>query len=173
MMFRKMNPIIKILLPAFFLGVLASGCSKEPQYPAEPQISFVSFTKVQNNTGKDDKGILKINFTDGDGDIGLTDADIQAPFDTTSMYYYNLFITYYEKQNGTYVAVDLPLSNNARFPLVPPANQGNPLTGDIDVELYINNPFSTFDTIRFDVFIVDRALHHSNIISTQDIVVKK
>lgn len=168
-----MRPVVKILVPLILLAFLVSGCTKQPEYPIEPAISFVSFTKVQNNTGKDDKGILKITFTDGDGDIGLSESDTEPPFDTASMYYYNCFITYYEKQHGQYVAVDLPLSNNARFPLVEPANQGNPLTGDIDIELYINNPFSTFDTIRFDIFIVDRALHHSNTVSTPDIVVNK
>lgn len=170
---RKMNPVKKFLLPALCMGLFGSGCTKEPVYPIEPLITYVSFTKVQNYSGKDEKGILKINFTDGDGDIGLNDYDIDPPYDTASMYYYNFFITYFEKQHGEYVAVDLPLSNNARIPLVPPATEGLPLTGDIDVELYINNPFSTFDTIRFDVFIVDRALHHSNSISTPDILINK
>ena len=152
---------------------LAGACSKDPDLPVEPAIRFVSFTKVINNSGKDDKGVLKINFTDGDGDIGLTDEDIQAPYDTASMYYYNCFITYYEKQHGTWVAVDLPLTNNARIPLVEDAGLGNPLTGDIDIELYINNPFSAFDTICFDLFLVDRALHHSNTITTPDIIINK
>ncbi len=167
---KAVQPFLLFVLILVFMG---SGCSKDPDLPVEPAITFVSFTKVLNNSGKDDKGILKINFTDGDGDIGLTDADIDPPYDTSSMYYYNCFITYYEKQHGTYVAVDLPLTNNARIPLVEDAGLGNALTGDVDIELYINNPFSAFDTIRFDLFIVDRALHHSNTITTADIIINK
>ncbi len=148
-------------------------CSKDPVYPVEPSIAFTSFTKIQNNTGKDQKGILKISFTDGDGDIGLNQDDTQPPYDTASVYFYNMFITYYEKQHGIYVPVTLPISNNARVPQVPPATKGLPLQGDIEIELYINNPATTFDTIKYDAYIVDRALHVSNVISTPDIIISK
>lgn len=149
------------------------GCSKDPVYPVEPVITYVSFTKILNNSGYDQKGILKISFTDGDGDIGLNPEDTYAPYDTGSIYFYNFFITYYEKQHGNFVAVDLPISNNARIPQVPPATKGLPLQGDIEIELYINNPMSVFDTIKFDAYIVDRALHVSNVISSPDIIINK
>lgn len=168
-MFIKATSLVLI----FNLLILLQSCRKDPVYPVEPSIAFVSFTKLQNNTGFDDKGILKLSFIDGDGDIGLSEYDNAPPYDTSSIYYYNFFITYFEKQHGVYQEVILPLTNNSRIPLVPPATEGLPLKGNIDMELYINNPFTVFDTIRFDVFIVDRALHHSNIISTTDIIVKK
>ena len=69
-----------------------SSCTKEKVYPVEPHIEFVSLTKVQNNLGYDDKGILKLSFTDGDGDIGLSDADTDPPFDSASVYYHNFFM---------------------------------------------------------------------------------
>jgi hypothetical protein len=150
-----------------------SSCRKDPVYPVEPSIEFKSITKVQNNTGIDDKGILKFSFVDGDGDIGLSDYDSEPPYDTGSIYYYNCFITYYEKQHGEYVAVTLPMTNNYRIPLTPPATKGLPLQGDVDVELFINNYWSTYDTIRYDIYIVDRALHVSNTITTPDIIIKK
>jgi hypothetical protein len=157
----------------FSVLLLLIACTPDPDYPIEPSIEFVSFTKVQNNTGIDDKGTLEISFIDGDGDIGLSEYDTDPPYDTASIYYYNFFITYYEKQHGVYVKVDLPLTNDSRIPLTPPAEEGLPLKGDIDIDLYINNPFSTFDTIKFDAYIVDRALHESNTITTPDIIIDK
>lgn len=164
-----------LLFAACVTGLLTgiTGCSKEPSFPVEPAITFTSFTKILNNTGSDEKGILKISFTDGDGDLGLNQEDTLAPFNSGSIYFYNFFITMYEKQHGTYVPVSLPLTNNARIPLVPPANQGDALQGDIEIELFINNYTSPYDTIRFDAYIVDRALHASNTITTGDIIIDK
>jgi hypothetical protein len=170
---RVKTSVLLVSLCSLGMCLLLAACTKDPVYPVEPSISYVSFTKILNNTGHDQKGILKISFTDGDGDIGLTEFDTDPPYDTSSVYFYNFFITYYEKQHGNYVAVTLPISNNSRIPKVPPADKGLPLQGDIDIELYINNPMSTFDTIKFDAYIVDRALHQSNLISTPDIIISK
>jgi hypothetical protein len=39
--------------------------------------------------------------------------------------------------------------------------------------LFTNNPFSTFDTIRYDVRICDRALNMSNLVQTAEIILEK
>ncbi len=160
-----------------FAGLSASfamvSCDDDPVYPVEPVIAFESFVKIQNNGGPDNKGILKITFTDGDGDIGLTENDNAPPYDTASPYYYNCFVAYFEKQKGVFKEVALPISNNYRIPLTPPAEKGLPLIGEVDIELFINNYLSIYDTIRYEVYIVDRALHHSNTITTPEIIVKK
>jgi hypothetical protein len=148
-------------------------CKKQPVFPVEPHIEYVSLTKIQNTSGYDDKGTLKLSFTDGDGDIGLSDADTQAPFDSASVYFYNFFITYFEKQHGIYKEVALPFSNNSRIPIINPDAENKSIQGTIEIELFINNYFSTYDTIKFDCYIVDRALHQSNTISTPDIIIKK
>ena len=163
---------IKIILVAVIPFILLS-CTKKEQYPIIPHIEFDSFTKIENNLGHDDKGILAISFTDGDGNIGLDQNDTQPPFDTTSIYYYNFFITYYEKQNGKFVEVELPFTNNSRIPVLNQSGKDTPLKGVIQIELFINNYFSTYDTIRFRASIVDRDLNQSNTITTPDIIINK
>ena len=150
-----------------------SSCIKKDEFPIIPHIEFDSFTKINNNMGYDDKGILAISFTDGDGDMGLNTEETSPPYDTSSIYYYNFFITYFEKQNGEFVEVELPFTNNSRIPLLNSSGKDKPLKGKIEIELFINNYTSPFDTIRFDVFVVDRALNHSNTITTPDIVIDK
>lgn len=152
----------------FFLG-----CTKEEVFPVEPNITFISFTKIDNNSPIDDKGILKIFFTDGDGDLGLDNGDTLPPFDKNSIYYYNYFIKYFEKKHGSFVEVQLPVTFNSRIPRLEPSGNNNSIKGEIELELYINNPFSVFDTIRFEAYIVDRALNKSNVIVTPEIIVKK
>jgi hypothetical protein len=63
--------------------------------------------------------------------------------------------------------------NNSRIPNITPEGQNKTLEGEIDIALYINNPLSSFDTIKFQAYIFDRALHQSNTIETPEIVVVK
>jgi hypothetical protein len=161
-------------LPLTILSVLfLSACTKEEVFPPEPAITFMSFTKMANNTSIDDKGVLKIFFTDGDGNLGLDTYDTIAPFDKTSIYYYNFFIKYFEKQHGTFVEVTLPTTFNSRIPRLESKGNSPSIKGEIELEININNYFSPYDTIKFEVSICDRALNMSNVITVPEIIVKK
>lgn len=164
---------ITIIIPLIIVLMTFFSCTKVEEFPDEPAIEFISFTKVTNSGNVDDKGILKLSFTDGDGDLGLADGDTVAPFDKTSIYYYDFFITYFEKQHGEFVEVHPVITFNSRIPKLTSTSSNNSLKGEIEIEMFINNPFSVYDTIRFDAQIVDRALHMSNIISTPEIILKK
>ena len=169
-----MKTISNILFIILFTGIVFSfSCKKPEQYPVIPYIEFTDFVKISNAAGIDEKGILKFSFTDGDGDIGLGPSDTLYPFNPGSQFYYDLFVTYYEKQHGNYVAVTLPMSNNSRIPVLTPTGQNKSIKGFIEIELFINNPATTFDTIAYDVSIADRALNISNTIRTTDIIIKK
>jgi hypothetical protein len=149
----------------FFFGTLVlffllSSCQKQETYPLEPIIAFNSFTVYQ------DSAILSLDFTDGDGNIGLTNADSLKPYDS------NLFLTYYEKQKGVFKKIELPLPFNYRIPLINKSGKEKPLKGTISVNITptFYNPFSKFDTLKFDVIIKDRALNISNTISTPEVL---
>lgn len=172
---KYMNCRNKFFLLGFLALILVSftSCKKREQYPIEPVISFESFTKIANNFKVDDKAILSIAFTDGDGDIGLEPWDTLPPFNYNSPYYYNIYIDYYEKRNGVFELIELPLTNNARIPFIEADLAERGIRGNIEVELYINNVLSPYDTIKFSAYIYDRALHKSNIMETPEIVVDK
>lgn len=169
-----MNKNSKVSLFVLFLLVVGfSSCLKRNDFQDEPQIEYLDFVKYQNTQGKDSIGVLKFKFTDGDGDIGLDQQDTFPPFDTSSVYYYNFYVKYFEKQNGEFVEVILAQPNNSRIPNITPEGQNKTLEGEIDIALYINNPLSNYDTIKFEAYIFDRALHQSNTIETPEIVVVK
>lgn len=158
--------------------LIVLSCQKKEDFPDIPHIEYESFLKIRNSQDIDEKGILEFSFTDGDGDIGLYSWDTVAPYD------YNLFITYFEKQNGEFKEVVLTYYNkitqeydtinfNARIPIINSSGESKPFKGKVEIELFINNYFSDFDTIRFDAYIKDRALNESNTISTPEIIVKK
>ena len=168
---NQIRRIIPLCLIAAF--VLSISCLRQEEFPDIPHIEYKDFIKINNGLGYDDKGILVLKFTDGDGDIGLAESDTFPPYDQSSMYYYNFFISYYEKQNGEFIEIELPFANNSRIPPLNSSKNPKPLKGEIEIELFINNFTSTYDTIRFSAFIVDRALNHSDTIITPDIYIVK
>lgn len=157
------------------------GCEKQSPISPVPSLTFVAFDQIRNTAGKDSSGLLRLQFTDGDGDLGLSPADTFPPFNFGSIYYYNFFINYFEKQNGQWVKIVIPplepggdtLTNNSRIPNLTPVGQNKVLQGDLNFEIFTNNPFSSFDTIKYEISIVDRAFNRSNMVSTEAIVLKK
>lgn len=164
--------ILPVLFAISFLFLLQN-CRKPEEFPSIPYLEFVSFAKITTPNGIDDKGILTLFFTDGDGDMGLSESDTLSPYNADSEFHYNFFIDYFEKQNGTFVKVDLPFSLNSRIPILNTTDNSRPLKGNIEIELFINNILSPYDTIRFECKICDRALNISNQIVTPEIIIKK
>ncbi len=167
--------MLRISQLSFFLMLLLiiTGCKKSNDYPVAPVIKFEEFYKKPTSTGKDDVGVMVISFRDGDGDLGFHENDTLAPYDKKGDYYYNFIVKYFERQKGVLKEVSLPLTNNCRIPYLTPEGKNKVLSGNIAMDIFINNPLSTYDTIRFEVFIYDRALHKSNVVQTTDIVVNK
>jgi len=145
--------------------IFLAACKKPVQYSEIPEIKFISFEHLSSKDG-----LLTYYFQDGDGDLGLDETDTDSPFDTTSVYYYNFFCDYYEKQNGIFVKIDSidvegklkPFILNARFPRLSKLSDES-INGEIyhKMEPYRVDD-SQFDTVKLVFYIVDRALHHSN-----------
>lgn len=166
-LFRSKHSIL-----IFILIILFVACSKKEDFPIEPSIEYVSFLKIYNPQQElFDRGVLKISFQDGDGDIGLYDEETEEPYD------YNFIITYFEMQNGEEVEVVPSWYNpatdsteyfnfHARIPILTPSGANKSIKGEIEDTLFIYNYTSPFDTIRFEAYILDRALHESNTVST-------
>ena len=174
---------IKLSFILSVLAVLAAiSCKRLEEYPVEPAITFLEFEKIFNETDSIyDRGVLKFEFTDGDGDIGLEDRDTFPPFNPGSKYYYNLIIDYYEVRKGVETPVFLTFYNSeteeydtvylsARIPLLTPKGINKAISGDIYDTVFIYNYFSDFDTLFLKFKIVDRALHESNTEKTPYIV---
>jgi len=146
------------------------GCIEQREYPDEPIISYSRFVTEKALSGNDSLAYFSIEFTDGDGDIGLAQSDTLSPFNPGSEYYYNFFITFYQKIGGEFQAITTPY--NSRIPDVNPDHIENDLKGEITIEIDLNilSLVLTSDTIKMEAYIVDRALNKSNIIETPEFV---
>lgn len=173
-----MNLLTKITLVLTFLVLFVTSCLKPESFPAEPAIEFVSFDALG------DSGQLTFSFTDGDGDIGLSQSQLSPPFDTSSYFYYNLYIHYFEKMDGQWIrATSDPGGNNFptadsitfayRIENITPLGQNTALRGEIEVVLepfYFNTNSNHSDSLKYEILLIDRNQNISNIIETPLIV---
>jgi hypothetical protein len=153
------------------LIIFSAGCKKPDQYPNEPVIVYKDIYSTRNSLGFDQKLTIVLNFTDGDGDVGYRDIGKNgATYDDPSSPYYNNYVaTYYKYTNGAWVEFPTIVPAGGRLPYLTPVGKNKTLKGEIqcDVDVPLN---ADEDTFRIDIFIYDRALHKSNIVTTSDFI---
>ncbi len=162
-----------VFVSFLFISVLiSSSCVKEKSYPTTPAIKFKSFTHF----GLDSANII-ITFTDGDGDIGLSQGDTTGDFNSKSKYYDNFYVRYlYKATDGTFktfqTAFGDTLDYKYRIPkLLTGQQQKKALSGEIKVKLYAPLTQDTsIHNIQYDIYIYDKALHKSNVVNTGTII---
>lgn len=157
-----------------FLALLAWSCSKEKQFGIVPELTFLSHEYVAPAAGNGPDVLrVKLKFTDGDGDIGLEPEQTSPPFDTSSVYYYNFWVTYYERVEGQWVdqTAQLAATYNARIPNLTPEGQNKNLEARLEFDLDVSVSVSGADTVKFDFVLIDRALHQSNVVSSGPVYV--
>ncbi len=162
----KRSHIILFLLLIGFM----TDCKKIHVYPNIPAITYDDFTIKDTIDALDNhiyQGTLSFDFVDGDGDIGLRDADTTAPFDST--YYYDLYITEFYAQNDTFFQSDPVVPLNYRIPYVAATGQNKTLKGTVKINIIYNIPI-TKDTLYYTFYIYDRAFHKSNVEKTPIVI---
>lgn len=142
-----------------------------PDFPDTPRISFQSVRKfrVKDRLGNaTDSVSIALKFQDGDGDLGLTIEEV-----TENPTNYNYFVQAFRKVKGEYTEVVFTPTLSGQFPVL---NEGK--KGPIEGTLYYGTLFPILfspanDTLRFNVYILDRAGNQSNIVTTEDVVVNE
>lgn len=176
------------LIGLLLLVLAAISCQKPVEYPIEPRIEYQGFTYLFNaDSTFSGEGVISFSYTDGDGDLGLDDSDTLSPFGFHDAHYYNMVVDYLKCVNGVFVKTPLlsphvptnpadtlvlydTVTFNARFKRLRESEEPKAISGTIDYQLTVQNPFSPNDTVKFEIHILDRALHESNTIQTEAIV---
>ncbi len=151
-----------------------SACNLEKvDYPPEPDIKYLrtEVTIADNSLGEPQINVhLVFYLIDGDGDVGLTQSDIDPPYNA------NFFPTFYGIKNGIRKVDTTFIADEYRIPWVGDLGQDAALKAEvsIDFEYPYNDQFPfPYDSIMYSFYMVDRALNKSNIAWTDTIIIEK
>ncbi|PWJ58371.1 hypothetical protein CLV98_104230 [Dyadobacter jejuensis] len=171
---------MKLPIPIYALIMLAvGGCVEIPDYDATPEIFYNGidqFTELNATTNEKvrENVIITIDFTDGDGDLGVSteersDSAFIKPYGDWGNYE---LVTVRKLADGTWQEFILSEDKVKWMPLLKPNGKSGPIKGKIDLNtsyLYGNSTVPV--TLKFKVRIRDRALRVSNQIETDTISV--
>ncbi len=166
--------------------LLLQTCILKPEFSEVPEIAFDKIERVFINSDgvKIDSIVLSVKFKDGDGDLGLNSEDTISPYQekkangTANEFFYNYYVTMERKTATGYVPIVFTGPNlDGRFPLLNIENKKTPLEGTLNRGFsifyssypVINIPKNSY--VRFKIQIADRALHKSNQITTDSLLV--
>lgn len=145
-----------------------ASCLKREEFPNRPDLEFIGIIAAVQPA--DSLGVIRFSFTDGDGDLGLDAGDTLNEFASGEPYHFNLIARYFDKRDGEYVEWIPPTPLlNARFKRLSSEGGSGALEGEMDYG-FAARPGAPFDTIRYEIYIVDRSLQHSDTIVTPDII---
>jgi hypothetical protein len=163
---RKIRFIAGVI---FLLIAFTSGCEDIVSYPNKPLIKFKNHTTYLTNDSLGNKIALvklELDFTDGDGDIGIQQPLFSESPDSLK---YNFFLTLYDYKNGTFEKVEnLEGNQNFRIPYIKREGQNKTLKGTIYIDIEYKSII--YDTIFYSFYLVDRKFHRSNVDSSDVIV---
>jgi len=137
------------------------GCITAPDYPVEPTLTFVSFSKTAMNQGRslNDSIFMVLDFTDGDGDLGSGNEINFTLIDSRTGDDYGRF----------------------RVPPIPEAGANNGVNGTMTVKIFntcclepdgdevCEDVTVALNELAFDVVLTDRAGNASNTLRTPTI----
>ena len=169
----------KNLIAVSLIALTFSSCLDKDSFSDIPAIEYIDMVQADRSL------VVRLSFTDGDGDIGLKPDEDYFPFGPCDQYYKNLIIDPYRKVNGEYILARIIVPSDCspdsittwdtvgydqRIKYIVPETKDKTLEGEIKVTL--NEVLEEFpgDTIKFKLTLIDRALNRSNTIETDAVI---
>jgi hypothetical protein len=151
----------QLLITGFILMFLHTSCQDDDTFPVTPEIKFLSLDKYSNVSSQDSL-VLSFSFTDGDGDLGSKPEDVNAR---------DIFLRLFEFKNDVFVEPALGAPLEYRMPYLEPRGNNSSLKGEVKINVDYNI-LQPNDTIRYEIYIKDRAGHQSNTVTSSTIITR-
>lgn len=169
---------MRTLFLSLVIGLAIIGCERPPKHPDTPTIEYrgmdVAYVPADSNNQPSTHVTLKLYFTDGTGDLGLTAADSLGKYqqikdskiidgekrNTYNRYFTNYWVDLYVKREGQYVLWRSPdeyhidasnfYGKDGRFR---PFNNNytsdkNPIEGFLNYEFQLQSRLTATETIE-------------------------
>lgn len=161
---RRANILVALLIAIL---IAAASCSDVETYSEIPKLEFVKVfladTTDKELGNKEKLQEITLHITDGDGNLGLNRGEADS--------LNNLFITMYKKEQGQYVLATDTIFKY-RIPYKQPIGQNKYLRAEVIVSHTTPQIKIDYDTVRYEIYVQDRADNLSNTITTCDIPIR-
>ncbi|MCY7359178.1 MAG: hypothetical protein LH609_17315 [Rudanella sp.] len=173
---QLIHPVILL----FGLTLLLSSCWNEPNFDDTPKITFAGlniFRKLPAKGGvgggERDSVIIALDFTDGNGDLGVNSPRNKAD----SLAYYTMFKVWGNYQikvlrlvNNKYEELPLPENNVLVFPRLTKEGTKGAIEGTLEFRpIFFYGRTTKVTPVKFQIKIRDRNLLESNVIETDTV----
>jgi hypothetical protein len=172
--------LMKLLSIFIFIALAIIGCSTKPNFPVEPSISAAKilnikvldkFSSTPTKQIFKDSIAISIDFRDGNGDLGVNEAD---KVKLTAAGDYNYLVKRFVRIKGKYVEFNPIPSHSGNFVALKSSTKAGPIEGNLNyaIEFFpLNGPKK--DTVKFEIQIMDRAKNRSNAVITDSVIVNE
>ena len=147
--------------------IAAASCKDLETYSEIPRVEFKKVFLADTTDKLDNKVKLQeitLQVIDGDGNLGLNRDEADS--------LYNLFITIYKKGKGLYQRTNDTIGKY-RIPYKQPIGQNKYLRAEVIVNMTTSLSILQYDTIRYEIYIKDRADNTSDTITSCDIPIRQ
>lgn len=163
------------VLVVFSVMALVTACYKEISFDEKPYIEFKDLRKEirldQTDGSKKDSVILTIKFQDGDGDLGLNEAEKAVAVETQD---FNYMVRIFRQKNGVFQEVNQEVPYSGFFPRLKSDGKKGPIEGTLDYSLvYFQNFVPKKDSLKYQITIKDRAGNISNTVESKVIILNE
>jgi len=147
-----------VVLMSGMTAISLFACLPDPEFSEVPTLGFESLV-----TQPDGRATLTLRFTDGDGNVGLSQGDTLPPFCQSCEHHHNLVGEYQEWNDSAWQTPPLLVPYAYRVPVAEPTGSSPALDGTIALELtswYLTG--TDADSVRFVWTLWDRDLNASD-----------
>ena len=167
---------LRIITVFLFSATILGGCFSVPEFPDSPEIEFAdiqSILRVDELTGGyKDSVVVSVKFRDGDGDLGYVQSEIDSLARMGGGH--NFLVKQFRKAKGRYVPYD-PLESQSGYFHRLSGDKPGPIEGKIHYRgIQVYHSFYPYakDTVKFEIYIRDRAGNISNTILTDSVILR-
>lgn len=165
-----MQNIYKLfVLGLFFLSL--TSCVKEPEYPLEPVIEYLSSSRLSVLEG--DSFTLTVKFTDGDGNLGFVDGTTAScgnnncEYDSDTTCFKDAFFSCFliDQRDSCFASLAVPD--------VEPNGSIKAVSGELDLAAppTFCKCGCPFDTLQYQIILRDRSGNYSNVVLSEAVII--